>query len=75
VKPIGLLELDKLFTKPHDPVMYQGAGAIMPAGIRLRPLCHGQADFRVVYERPGGWLLLACTTCGMIVCRIAVARL
>jgi hypothetical protein len=76
MRPVGTAELDELFARPHDPVEYPGPrGAIVPAGLRLRPLCHGEADFRVVYERPGGYLVLACNRCGTILCRVAVGRL
>lgn len=77
MKPLGTAELDEALVRhPEQQVIYRDPqAAIMPAGVRIAPACHPMADFKIVYERPGGYLVLACSACSMIRARVAVARL
>jgi len=73
--PIGTAELDQMLTRCRGLVEYPRHQGITPAGVRICPDCHPDAHFKIVYERPGGELLLACSTCGFIRARIAVGRI
>jgi hypothetical protein len=83
MRPIGLAELDKALDRfggdfhTGRAVEYRTpiGPNLVPAGLRLFPECHPGAPFKIVYERPGGYLVLACAVCSTIQARVAVARL